>query len=470
MNNLNDKYYLVYYLNEHFYFFELESTGNLIYKIFSNDMELMNKYTITNNHVINFSVTLDNNKIILIYLLKSGQLYLCINDGLNWTETQIGTMDTMSNLYHQFELLFANNKINLIYSYSNFINSEIISIHHLVLDKKIEEQNNVIKYILKKGYNEFSVDFDEMGTIHLIYNTTTNFESYIYHSFYSPYRGSWSSNPKELSTRGKENSRPYLFVDSKSNVNTAWLELNNSKYRLRYAKMPVNGKDKYIWQNINIPISFNNKFTPLICEEESILKILSYDSNSISTIISNDYGNTWANKGDKQISNMTSFIRTTVPNNLHPKLQVKDVLAQNSKVNDLYDLYIDFSIKDDHRASNIVNNLNHSSNLSDNTAGDLAIKEVDDIVLADNADDIKEVDQANKVHELDKLLIDKDELQLIIHKTIKDDKALINEILENQQLILDEILGKQQATLNEINELKAVIAEYKPSLINKLFK
>lgn len=444
MNNLNDKYHLVYNLRNHFYLFELEPTGNIIYKIFGNDMELMNKYTISNNNVINYSLTLDNNnRIILIYLLKSGELYLRINDNISWTEAQIGTFDTKSNMYHQFEVLFINDKINLIYSYSNYINSEIISIQHIILDKKIEEQNNVIKYVLRKGYNEFTVGFDEMGTIHLIYNTTTNFESYIYHSFYSPYRALWSSNPKELSNRGKENSMPYLFVDSKSNVNTAWLELDNNKYKLRYAKMPVNGKDKYIWQNISIPISFSNIFTPLIFEEENILKILCYDTNSITTITSNDYGNTWSNKGDKQIPNKNKYIRSTISREIHPKLIVKDVLGQSHKINDLGELYFHFEISHDNTMKNIVNPLNTSQNIPK-----VQIEE-----------EMPEYIEDNEVENLNKIIVDKDEL-----------RALIYEIIDEERLTLNEIFENEKAILNEINELKKVIAEVKPSLFNKIFK
>lgn len=447
MNNLNDKYHLVYYLNQHFYLFELESTGNLIYKVFTNDMKLVNKYTISSKIVINFNVALDNKRIILIYLLKSGELNLCINDGLSWTEAQIGKLDTMSNMYHQFELLFTNNKINLIYSYSNYINSEIISIQHLVLDKKLDEQNNVIKYILRKGYNEFSVDFDEMGTIHLIYNTTTNFESYIYHSFYSPYRGLWSSNPKELSSRGKENSMPYLFVDSKSNVNTTWLELDNNIYKLKYAKMPVNGKDKYIWQNINIPITFNNNFTPLIYEEDNLLKILSYDLNSITTLISSDYGSTWSNKGDKQISNINKFIRFTKSNDIHPKLKVKDALSKSLKVNDLNDLYFDFGITNNNKIENIVNPLHSSQNISE-------IK-IDEEIPEDVQYNIED----NEVKNPNKILVDKDEL-----------RELLYEIIDQEKLSLDEILENEKNILFEINELKRIIVEAKPSLLNKFFK
>lgn len=449
MNNLNANYHLVYGHDGHFYLFELELTGNLVYKVFDTNMELISKYTITNKNVLNFNLTLDDsNRINLIYLLKSGELFLCINNGLSWTESQIGVFDTKSNIYHQFEILFVNNKINIIYSFSNYINSEIITMHHIVLDKKVEEQNNVIKYILRKGYNEYSVVFDEIGTIHLIYNTTTNFESYIYHSFYSPYRGLWSSNPKELSTRGKENSMPYILVDSKSNINTAWLEMDNNRYRLKYAKMPVNGKDKYIWQYINIPVSFSNQFTPMIYEEDGILKILCYDHNVITTIVSNDYGNTWINKGDKQIQNISKFIRASISKDIHPQLKIKDVLIKNTKINDLSDLYFSFNMDHNDKSLNIVKTLNTSPNIPEK-------KIEEEETETEESPKVDEVQQSDT----DKLLIDKEELKSLIIELIAEDKDLLNEILKNQQSLH-----------NDVSDLKKVLAEAKPSLITKLFK
>ncbi|MDR7870052.1 MAG: hypothetical protein RIN55_04280 [Tissierellaceae bacterium] len=431
MNNLNDKYYLVHNQKDLFYLFELEPTGNLIYKTFDKNANLIDKYTVSSNNVINFNLTLDSsNRINLIYLLKSGELFLTINDGLSWSESLIGSLDTKSNKYHQFELLYINNKINIIYSFSNYINSEIISIHHLILDNKIQDQNNVIKYILRKGYNEFSVGFDEMGTIHLLYNTTTNFESYIYHSFYSPYKGSWSTNPKELSTRGKTNSNPYLFIDSKSNVHTAWLEMENSRYRLKYAKMPVNGKNKYIWQDINISIPIKNKFTPIIYEFDGVLKMLCYDNDSIKNINSNDFGVKWSNVNSKDISNAGKFIGFAKSKNIHPEINAENVLIKNSIINELNDLYLDSCLSNETHKENIV--MTTSTNLN----SDGKFQDVEENL------EVEPSDQSS----------------IQIQMEVDEIKSLLNQVLKNQESII-----------NEINYIKNIKVE-KPSLLYKLFK
>ena len=422
MNNLYDKYYLVYNQIEEFYLFELESSGNLIYKVFDKCMKLIDKYIILSNNVLGFSLTLDStNRINLVYLLESGDLFLCINDGLNWTKSLIGTLDTKSNIYHQFEILNLNNKINIIFTFSN-------AIHHLILDNNIQKQNNVIKYILRKGYNEFSVGFDKMGTIHLLYNTTTNYESYIYHSFYSPYKGTWNTNPKELSTRNKNNSNPYLFIDSKSNVHTVWLEMENSNYRLKYAKMPVIGKNKFIWQNINIYIPIKNKFTPIIYEFNGVLKILCYDNESTININSYDFGEKWLNGKSENISNSCRFIRFAKANNMHPELIINNVLVRNSKIEDLYDLYIDSYFGNEVDKENITKATNSKTNLDDK-----------DIIVNLK---LKEFEQSNKMP------IDMNEI-----------KSLLNQVLKNQESIITEI--------NNINNIKF---ERKPSLVEKIFR
>lgn len=443
MNNLNDKYSLVYNFNGNFYLFELESNGTLIYKVFDENLEMINKFTISNKEVIKFNLALDKNRIILIYLLATGEVFLRINEGMSWTEAQIGNFDTRSNKYHQLEVLYLNNKIHLIYSFSNYINSEIVSIQHLVLDKRVEEQNSVIKYVLRKNYNEFTLDFDEMGTIHLIYNTTTSFESYIYHSFYSPYRGAWSNNPKELSTRGKENSNPYIFIDSKSNVHTSWLELDNNRYKLKYAMMPINGKDKYIWKNINIPIHFNSSFTPLIYEENSSLNLLSYDSNSIRKISSSDYGKTWTDRGDSQVINIGQYIRYAISKEIHPQGIIKDVLVKNLRINNLTGLYLalekDRLVSDD----NIVKGQKSPQTITE-------IK-------------VEEETTSNQLNE--------DDLRQLIIKILNEEKeSLLREVLDNDKAIFEDLSQVKKLLADEIEDLKNTISEIRPSLFNKLFR
>ncbi len=438
MNNLNDRYHLVYNQKDVFYLFELELTGKLICKKIDMEMRIIDTYTISNNNVIKFNLTLDaKNRINLIYLLKSGDLIQSINDGSSWTDLQIGKLDTRSNKYHQLEVLCISNKINIIYSLSNYINSEIISIQHLILNDKGLEQINVIKYVLRKAYNEFSLGFDDIGNIHLIYNTTTNFESYIYHSFYSPYRGSWSGNPKELSSRGKDNLMPYLFVDSRSNVHTGWLEKEDNHYKLKYSRMPNKGKDKYIWQDIDIPISLDNIFTPIIFERDGVIIILYYDEESITSLASRDFGDTWTNKVSRKISNTSKFIRFSYPSTMDGKLIVKNLLAINSKIDNLEDLYLDGIINSDKKKASL-----------ESISGDIL-----DLPL-DQRDDIVEKPEVSS-----HIPFDKEEL-----------RSMIYELITEETDILKQILNYQEEILEELESIKKMKNQGKTSLADRLFR
>lgn len=431
MNNLNDKYYLVYNQTEQFYLFELEPSGNLIYKIFDKKMNLMDKYFISDNDILCFGLTLDeNSRINLVYLQESGDLYLCINDGLEWTKSLITTLDIKSNIYHQFEILHLNSQINIVYSFSNYINSEIISIYHLVLDGGAQKQIKAIKYILRKGYDEFSFGFDKKGIIHLLYNTNTKFESYIYYSFYNPYRGNWTPNPKELSTRNLSPSNPYIFIDSRSNVHTAWLEMEKDYYRLKYAKMPVIGKEKYMWKNVNLSLAMKNRFTPIIYESNGVLKILSYDNESIVEINSNDFGDKWSNGKIQDIENSCKFIRFVKADNIYRDLVINNLLVKNPNIEELSDLYIDSYFTDETSQEYISKPSEIKSNLDD---------EFED---KEPNQELGESEQSNKIP------IDMYEI-----------KSMLNQVLENQE-----------SMINEINCIKNIKFDRKPSFLDRIFK
>ena len=418
MNNLMDIYHLVGGYGETYYLFEIESTGSLSYRVLNISPGLDNKYTFPNNEVMKYSLTFDNlNRLVLCYLLETGELYLSYKEGDKWDEMQIGKLDTRSNTYHQFQLIYANKKLNLIFSYSNYINSEIITIHHLVIDKGIEEQNMVIKYLLRKDYNEFFADSDEIGNIHLVYNTTTKFESYIYHSFYSPYRAIWASNPQELSTRSSDSSRPYLFIDSKSNINAAWLEKEGSQSKVIFAQMPIKGKNKFTWRKTGLNISLNNQFTPIIYEEDGSLKIACANGDSLIEYVSNDYGRTWDLENDTLKIHIDGLIPFCLSKDFYPSQIIRNLLAK-TPIKSLHDLYLIEGIKKDYQG--------------------LQVKPTNPSALNTNEKKTKE-------------------------------KGLSEE-LKAQESILNEILENQVKLLIELNEIKNILSEEKPSFIKRFFE
>lgn len=425
MNFFNDRFHLIG-MENYFYLFELESTGQLMYKVFNNKMDLIDRHSIS-NQLISFNLGLDDsNRIILTCLEKGGALNLLIYDDSAWTKSQILSLDTKSNKYHQFELFYLKESINIIYAYSNLINSEIINLEHIIIHKDNIERKKIIRYIQKKGYNPFSLGFDEKSTIHLVYNTTTNFESYVYYSFYNPYKGSWSNNPKELSTRSRDNNNPYLLMDSKSNLHTVWLEIENERYVIKHWKMPILGKDKYIWKNNDIAIPFKNLFTPIVFEKNGELILLCPGDDFLLSFNSKDYGDKWYGGDKVDISNSKTFIGFTKAKNIHPQLIIKDVLVRNSKINDLRDLYLDLVL--------------------DNTYEENIVDTKQKARLDDKPIDLMKTSPENQ--NLDRAQIDLDNIE-----------RTVNLILENQKLILE-----------ELNLLKTSRANNKSSFIDRLFK
>ncbi|NLN14840.1 MAG: hypothetical protein GX185_04455 [Tissierellia bacterium] len=508
MNKLRKKDQLIYDRKDRFFLFQLKPDGLLSYRIFNGDMEVVKEHQLA-DEVLNYALCLDgSNRINLIYLLAGGELMLKIMDGDEWIDSQIALLDTKSNFYQQFELLHISNKLHFIFSASNYINSQLITIYHLIINKKIERKN-VIKYVLRKDYCHFSLGYDDFGTIHLLYNTKTNFDSYIYYTFYSPYRGVWTMNPKEMSSRGKENSEPYLFVDSKSNIHALWLEEARGQYRVRLAKMAISGKDKYIWQYVNLNHNFNSCVRPLIYEMEGQLRLLCYDDKSIRSFSSRDFGDSWAFEGEKEIKNYDNRLKFNMAKDLHPGLKVEHLLAKE-KVEGLADIYFAFKLNElklvklDHEEENNQApsfqgdeedekrfkrfKLNYDINGLDEDGGKdrpNGQKNREAVTTAIDYDINPIVDKS--LEQVSQELLNKEELKELILELLEDLKVaekkgkihqILQEVLEDTKdslfnevkTSLEEISERQNSILQELEDLKKVLGESRPSLMSKLFK
>lgn len=347
MNTHNNSYYLVLNSLNYFYVFQLDYDENLSYKMYDFNYNLIEKGIITEDKVLGFSVVLDDsNRINIIYLLKTGELYHKILYNSKWIGSIIGKYDTKSNRYNKLEVLFIENKLNIIYSYSNLINSNIYTIQHIVYNNSVEEQHNIVKYVSNKLGDPFVVDYDISGTIHLFYNAITNRESYIYYCFYSPYRKAWSINPKELSTPHKKNIKPYIFIDSSDNIHGLWLEEKNRSYSLQYNIMPTKGKNKYSWNKVKISHAFSQEDLPIVFEENSSINI-AYKSSGKNYLISKSSSeDSWIRK---EIPNCQDLIKLSISNKVYPNIKGKHIFGQLD--NEPY-IYLIESIKNSKKKEN----------------------------------------------------------------------------------------------------------------------
>lgn len=263
--------------------FSLDSSGNLKYnKSNSNDEQFL-----LDENVLIYGKTKDNESSIhLVYLQKNGALnYVLFKDG-KIHESLIGNFDTRSNSYNQIEVLWIKNRLNIFYSYSNIINANIYTLHHVIIDEKSQEKYNIIRFASKKREKSFTVSNDTNGIIHLLYNTVSENFSYIYYTYFNPYKGQWLNSPTKLSSSDHFSLYPTILVDSKDNIHSTFWELKDSRYSLKIYRMSQLGKEMYKWFEVQIPPTIEDNLQTRIYEEASNIVI---KTNS-SKLISKDYG------------------------------------------------------------------------------------------------------------------------------------------------------------------------------------
>ena len=269
--------------------FLLDSEGILKYS-------LGLKYNEHESFLIDEDVTIydyleeDIHRSHLIYLQKDGNLnYIVFNDG-RMEESTLSRFDTKSNSYNQIAILIIKSKINIFYSYSNIINSNIYTLHHVVIGKKIEEKYAVIRYVSKKNPLSFSVASDSSGNIYLFYNTISESFSFIYYTYFNPYKNSWLTNPIKISSLDRYCINPSIYVDSKNNVHGIWWEKNKMGFILRYNRMSSSGKEQYKWTEIILPSTIEDNPESKVYELDNNILI---DCSSY-ILISKDFGLNWS--------------------------------------------------------------------------------------------------------------------------------------------------------------------------------
>lgn len=267
--------------------FLLDVESILKYTFSKKDEEIEN--ILIDDNVLIFDYDKDGNTTHLIYLKKDGDLnYVTIKDG-ELNKSVIGKFDTKANSYSQISILKFKSKINIIYSYSNVINSNIYTLHHVVFSNNIEQKYTIIRYVSKKKDISFMVDCDSSGNLHLFYNTISNNFSYIYYTYFNPFSNRWLNNPIKLSTSDNYSEYPSIYVDSHDNIHGSWWEKKSNDFLLRYTRMSSAGKEKFKWNEGNIPTITQEKPVFVISEEENIL-IITFDKYSLKSY---DFGLNW---------------------------------------------------------------------------------------------------------------------------------------------------------------------------------
>lgn len=283
-----------------------------------------------------FGYTTEKDIIHLVYLLKNGDLnYATLING-NLTKAQIGKFDVKSNFYNQIEVLYINGKLNIFYAYSNYINSNIFTLHHVVYKDAIESRYNIITYISKKSKTSFSVDFDSIGNIHLLYNTIVNNLSFVYYTYYSPHKDSWLRDPVKMSQEDKFNDNPYILVDTMDNVHAIWWEENPNTYLLRYYRMSSSGKERFKWLENNSLKVKSSVPKGILTQERELISLIYGDGINYTTVNSFDYGLSWRPVGDHLTSNRAEKVMQVENKiNKQTKITLSEEDTNNSKIDQI---------------------------------------------------------------------------------------------------------------------------------------
>lgn len=278
--------------------FLLEPDGMLKYK--EPDDTMKSEIEIIDENVLIYDYTLDElNNGHLVYLQRNGDLNYIVFKEQGKSESKIAKFDIVSNNYYQISILIVKDKLNIFYAYSNKINSSIYALHHVMLNSNNQEMYNIVRFVSQKNNRSFVVDSDSSGNLHIFYNTTSESYSYIFYTYFNPYKNQWLQNPVMLSKPEKKCEYPSILIDSRDSIHSTWWEKTSNGYVLKYKKMNQTGKNLYKWIEINIPTIVQEYPEVTIYEEENMLYIKCTDS----ILISDDYGAHWNEQNEINIIN-----------------------------------------------------------------------------------------------------------------------------------------------------------------------
>lgn len=360
---------------------------------------------ISEESVYLYSTTIDNDdNIYILVLSKSGDLNLYTNKNTVFSKNTIAQFDLKTNSYKQLEIIIANEKINIFYSFYNTGVTNILAIQHFVVGKTIEEKHNVVRYASQNTTGPFILDIDSNGNIHMIYNNN----SQIFYNSYNPYTKRWNKPIKRISKEDTVNMNPYIFVDSRDNIHCLWIYKIKSNHIIKYKRMSTKGKDSFNWKEIRFPELIDTDILPIIFQKEDILKIIYSNSGNIKFLYSTDSGTTWIS--DENVIN--SIIEG-------PIIKSGSNLADDSKYNSLFP-----------EISNLVDlDLNIYENIQVSENNSLVVEEEFEIQVEDTNFISNEIKDEYK-EKLESLLENQKELMILIANSIERESMFREELIQ----------------------------------------
>lgn len=338
-----------------FYHIYIDKKSHLILSKYDENNVLTEKTPIIQEEVLDFAANIDSeDKIHLIFLLKDGNLVYYLYNEKKWLKSFIKKLDIQSNIYKYLNIYMINNEINIFYTYANLINQNLWTIEQLIGTKNNWTRIRVNTFLSEKLPNPYYIDYDNMGNIHLVFSAKEKSLNHVYYTFYNSFIKKWNQIPEKISSSNVNNLFPYLFVDSKSNIHIIWSTLNSENYTVHYKKFTHIGQDKYTWKEIKLPNINNIDSSPIILEDNKILKIIFIKNNRVHYLYSKDYGTSWFKSEDSYEINKGSSFLSYSSNSLDEySMSKKNHLY--CKINDKITFYPDKSYKKNNSKKRKVN-------------------------------------------------------------------------------------------------------------------
>jgi len=314
--------------------FSYEKNGRLTYIFNENNGE---DFSVLANDVLIYDYQMIYNIAHIIYLNKNGDLVYCQLSNQDITKNTIAKFDTSSNHYNKVALLIINGKLHIFYSFSNMINSNIYTLHHIIYNKEMEDRFNIMRFVSNKVDYLFSVANDRNGNIHLLYNTNSNGYSNIFYTYFNSFNKHWLNNPIKVSDENELCERPYLFFDQHESIHGIWWQRKKNNYMMKYSRLNIQGHKKSKWQTTIIPNLYSDDASYQFSFFNNVISI----DTGVRNIISKDLGISWqivknensqykleANKQyvNPSINNVESISVNNENKNVYPKDQLDKIL------------------------------------------------------------------------------------------------------------------------------------------------
>lgn len=221
------------------YNFYFSQTGGICYKLYSlHNNEKVDPFeiSITEEKILEFHVTIDNEDgIHILALTESGDLkYFASNEDI-WNSKVFSHFDLRSNIVKSLFIHVVNQKLYIIYAASNLINVNLWTIYFKCWDGVKWHNTSIGMALCNKELQPYCATVDNHNNIHVIYkNSSHKGTQLFYRKFHSQF-SLWSSPEKTVNST-EVIGFYYIFCDMRSHLHLAWSTSTGTSFKMLYKK------------------------------------------------------------------------------------------------------------------------------------------------------------------------------------------------------------------------------------------